>query len=847
MPKRLFISYAHIDETFMQELQDHLSMLKRDDLVSIWHDRKIDAGQKWKDKIDENLESADIILFLVSSKFLASDYCMDVEVARAMKKDEEGSAKLIPIIIRPVDWQTSNLSQFQALPKDAKAITMWGNQDEAWVDVTQKLRKILTEFVPTSIPVQNELELANDIQVAPATLDWLHSTEISFSHRNADTVTLDDIFVWPDLLVEQDIKDIEITDSKKLSVKKGLYFVTGEEQQGKTTLLKALYKEALLNSVIPIYIDAKNLKKSDLKSLVNNALKRQYINLEFDTAIASTRVLLVDNLDENGLNVKGLNNFLEKIEQSFDWVVITGHESYSLITSEVSYLADYEEVEIQGLGHYKREEIARKWISLGQEETIEDKVLYKKCEDINTYLNSIIRKNILPPKPIYILMLMQMFETSAKQNLDMTSHGHCYQKLIYQDLEKARIKSDEIEKHLNFLTELAWEIFCNEGPLNLHRKEEFFDKYNNTFLKVNGDALVKTLSLVPILKEADGFLSFSYPYIYYFFTAKKIAEGYQTKPDVKFAFDKLLNSFHREDYSNILVFITHHSKEQWVTDEINSVLKSLFDNYKESKLTNKQLSFMDEFLSQIPKLIMETKGIQDVRDERNRRLDKINRDQKEDNLDNDEVPFDILVSINKTFKGMEISGQILKNRHATLEKSTLLSLAENGTSTGLRFLDYFISISDSTKAEIINVILSLLDESNDISNSELEDQAKKAYYHMVYSVINGVVRKIASSVGSREAYEIYVELEEVSNSPAITLIKQTIDLQFNRNIDFTELERTNIKLKNNPICLHILKEIVLQHVYMFPTDYKEKQRIENLFGIPVKRQRQFDSNKKGKG
>ena len=148
-----------------------------------------------------------------------------------------------------------------------------------------------------------------------------------------------------------------------------------------------------------------------------------------------------------------------------------------------------------------------------------------------------------------------------------------------------------------------------------------------------------------------------------------------------------------------------------------------------------------------------------MRDERNKELDKIDREKRGDKPD-DEVPLDILVSINKTFKGMELSGQILKNRHATLEKSTLLELAENGTSTGLRFLDYFISISDSTKTEIINFVLSLLNESDDISNSELENQAKKAYFHLVYSVINGVVRKIASSVGSREAYEIYVELEE---------------------------------------------------------------------------------------
>ncbi|MDF2176988.1 toll/interleukin-1 receptor domain-containing protein [Aliiglaciecola sp. CAU 1673] len=272
MTKKVFISYAHKDEAFREELEDHLSMLKRDKLISVWHDRKIDAGDKWKNDIDENLESADIILFLISSKFLGSEYCMDIEVARAIEKEKEGSAKLIPIIIRPVDWESSDLSQFQALPKDALAITSWSNQDEAWVDVTKKLRSIMTQFVPNIVPVQNELKFSDNIRVSESTLEWLNSTEISFSHRSVDTVKLDDVFVWPDLLLDQDVKEIEIIESKKLASQKGRYFLTGEEQQGKTTLLKALYKQALLNSVIPIYIDARDLKKSDLKSLVDTDL-----------------------------------------------------------------------------------------------------------------------------------------------------------------------------------------------------------------------------------------------------------------------------------------------------------------------------------------------------------------------------------------------------------------------------------------------------------------------------------------------------------------------------------------------------------------------------------------------
>ena len=78
MPKKLFISYSHKDDSHREELEERLAMLKRNNIVSVWHDRKILAGEEWKDKIDENLESADIILFLISPSFLASNYCFDV-------------------------------------------------------------------------------------------------------------------------------------------------------------------------------------------------------------------------------------------------------------------------------------------------------------------------------------------------------------------------------------------------------------------------------------------------------------------------------------------------------------------------------------------------------------------------------------------------------------------------------------------------------------------------------------------------------------------------------------------------------------------------------------------------
>lgn len=146
MSVKVFISYAHKDEQHKDALIEHLTTLRRSGVISDWHDRKIVPGQNWKDQISENLEQAELILFLVSSTFLASEYCFEVEFSRALAKHAEGSAQLIPIIIRSCDWKTTNLNTFQGLPKDAQPIATWVDQDAAWLNVIDGIKRNLAEF-----------------------------------------------------------------------------------------------------------------------------------------------------------------------------------------------------------------------------------------------------------------------------------------------------------------------------------------------------------------------------------------------------------------------------------------------------------------------------------------------------------------------------------------------------------------------------------------------------------------------------------------------------------------------------------------------------------------------------
>jgi hypothetical protein len=141
-PVDVFFSYSHRDEALRDELAAHLKLLERNGVIRGWHDRRIGPGDEWKSAIDANLEKAGIVLLLVSSDFLASDYCYDVEMKRALARRDAGGADVLPIILRDCDWSGAPFAKLQALPKDAKSVTSWANRDAAWKDVATGIRKV---------------------------------------------------------------------------------------------------------------------------------------------------------------------------------------------------------------------------------------------------------------------------------------------------------------------------------------------------------------------------------------------------------------------------------------------------------------------------------------------------------------------------------------------------------------------------------------------------------------------------------------------------------------------------------------------------------------------------------
>ena len=147
-PLEVFYAYAREDEKLRKKLNKSLSILIADGVIAPWYDRDVSAGLEWEHVIDERLNKANIILLLISLDFIGSPYCYGIEMKRAMERHEAGEARVIPILLRAVDWEKAPFRKLAGLPSNGKPVTSWSNRDEAYADIAKGIRKVAEELRP---------------------------------------------------------------------------------------------------------------------------------------------------------------------------------------------------------------------------------------------------------------------------------------------------------------------------------------------------------------------------------------------------------------------------------------------------------------------------------------------------------------------------------------------------------------------------------------------------------------------------------------------------------------------------------------------------------------------------
>lgn len=144
---KVFLSYSHIDEAFKEKLDVHLAPLKRSEKIETWNDRKLMPGDSFDEEINKHLNEDEVIILLISADFINSDYCYMIELPKALERRKQGEAIVIPIILRPCLWKETPLKNIQMLPKDAKPVSKYSDEDDAYLEIAESINDIINKFI----------------------------------------------------------------------------------------------------------------------------------------------------------------------------------------------------------------------------------------------------------------------------------------------------------------------------------------------------------------------------------------------------------------------------------------------------------------------------------------------------------------------------------------------------------------------------------------------------------------------------------------------------------------------------------------------------------------------------
>lgn len=141
----VFLLCSLADEALRRQLEEHLAVLEDEQLIVLWHEEKVLAGEDRQKRIDDHLSHAEIILLLISASFLSSDVCAQDQLPRALARHAAGNAVVIPLYLRPVAWERTLFAAIPGLPRGGVPVTLWPNQDEAWVEMTRGIAAVAAQ------------------------------------------------------------------------------------------------------------------------------------------------------------------------------------------------------------------------------------------------------------------------------------------------------------------------------------------------------------------------------------------------------------------------------------------------------------------------------------------------------------------------------------------------------------------------------------------------------------------------------------------------------------------------------------------------------------------------------
>ena len=674
---RLFYSYCHKDNIHRKDMEIALALLKNDDLLNSWSDHDILPGENIPDKVRKAMNDADIIVFLFSQKFIASQECMkEWDYAKTLSKSGTLPYR-IPIVLSNCAWSdVLGDDVIKALPNDGKAVSTFRNSDDAWQQVYMGIKKVVKTLRTTFEP-------------RAKFIDEISTTEF-ITNKNVD---LRNIFVFPTLVTRTTEATQQSDYSQRIVSKERLcsmsaVFIHGEEVSGKTALARYLFFSFLTETTersVPIYIDLDVTTGTNPEHTLARAYNDEYTGDLSLWQSTGEKILILENMSPRPRCI----NFLVFAKQYFDRIFVTlSTDIYHAFFSDDTRFAEFVDVKIEPLDHNQQEHLIRNMLSVSKDsEVITDGLVDQFENKVNSI---IVSEKFIPRYPFYVLSILQTQE-NFMPDISITSYGHCYYVLIVAHLVKSGVSSRDMDLNacFNFLEHLAFSHFLVQRNSS-SSGGAMFDF--SVFLRKYSDRFFVPKSIVNRLSNQDyGIIStdgkFRFRYMYYYFLGRYLANN---KESSQTTVEELCERSYVGDNQIIILFLVHHTNDDDVIEDILIRQICTLGDVSPAKLTAVETARFAEIVASMPENVQSENSVEEVRKEERQIRHRSDREFKDGELDASDSLNEQQVGIYRIFKSNEILGQILRNKIGILPKDRIEEIIETISDGGLRLVNVLL-------------------------------------------------------------------------------------------------------------------------------------------------------------
>lgn len=684
---------------------------------------------------------------------------------------------------------------------------------------------------------------------------WLEQIGTDFRHPRSTHLKLSDIFVYPDFQKLDIRKSFHPTGIVKDGdivgfIQETKYvLIAGAEKTGKTSLLKSLFKDIREAGYVSIFLESDfTISKSPkipisdriqaaLKSRLEKIYTPEYASQFWQTKIKE-RALFIDNFDEIKLTYEGRDQLIRWCKENFGIVLITaspGLRFDDLLNrmEDRGILWSFEHLNLLECDQETQFHLIRAWLMAGQDGYLADRDdIHHKSIRYHQIISSIISNGAIPSLPIYIHMMMQQLE--SRGSLDGVSglYGSLYEMIIKDIILEIITDPSDLEVKINYLAVFSFAVhmsgrrFMTSDEFRAWHKS-YCEDYN---LDLVADNMIMQFESIGLFRRSDNEIGFKYRYYYCFFMAKYIFNNIH-EPEVFTVVPTLCSMLHNTDAANTMLFLCHLSKDPRILKLILATIKSKFHGASEFDLKlTPSIMPPDGFIPS--QLSLSTGREEESRIEELQRQDEDARPHALDELDPEVADTSsetiaIINEMNSAFHSIRICGQIIKNFYGSMKGDDQIEVIQECYSACLRMMGMILGEMERDKEEFATSLAQIIRKRfPKMSAEEIVIQTKRSLHGICLAICYGLIKHTSTSLGLtvlRPSFDKLIAKE--GSTPSQRLLDVSTRLECFDGFPETHVLALADELDRGLLGQELLRVFVWEHLKVFKTDYKIKQRV----------------------